>query len=36
LKDNSERFLDRLVNLGLAQRLADSVAIVGRVESNHG
>ncbi len=36
LRDNSERFLDRLESLGLARRLADSVAVVGLLEMAHG
>ncbi len=32
LTENSERFLARLQALGLARRMADSVAVVGRVE----
>jgi hypothetical protein len=35
LRDNSERFLDRLESLGLARRLADSVAVVGLLEAAH-
>lgn len=35
LRDNSERFLDRLESLGLARRLADSVAVVGLLEASH-
>jgi hypothetical protein len=35
LRDNSERFLDRLEALGLARRLADSVAVVGLLEAAH-
>ena len=35
LSDNSERFLSRLESLGLARRLADSVAVVGLLEANH-
>lgn len=35
LRDNSERFLDRLESLGLAKRLADSVAVVGLLETAH-
>lgn len=35
LRDNSERFLDRLESLGLARRLADSVAVVGLLEMAH-
>lgn len=35
LRDNSERFLDRLESLGLARRLADSVAVVGLLETTH-
>ncbi|WP_124864537.1 hypothetical protein [Burkholderia anthina] len=35
LRDNSERFLDRLESLGLASRLADSVAVVGLLEATH-
>jgi hypothetical protein len=35
LRDNSERFLDRLESLGLARRLADSVAVVGLLEATH-
>jgi hypothetical protein len=35
LSENSERFLSRLESLGLAQRLADSVAVVGLLEANH-
>jgi hypothetical protein len=35
LRDNSERFLDRLESLGLARRLADSVAVVGLLETAH-
>jgi hypothetical protein len=32
LTENSERFLGRLQALGLARRMADSVAVIGRVE----
>jgi hypothetical protein len=35
LRENSERFLDRLESLGLARRLADSVAVVGLLEATH-
>ncbi|MCW5631860.1 MAG: hypothetical protein KIT17_00855 [Rubrivivax sp.] len=35
LRDNSERFLDRLESLGLAKRLADTVAVVGLLETAH-
>jgi len=35
LSENSERFLSRLESLGLARRLADSVAVVGLVEANN-
>jgi hypothetical protein len=35
LRDNSERFLERLESLGLARRLADSVAVVGLLETAH-
>jgi hypothetical protein len=35
LSENSERFLSRLEALGLARRLADSVAVVGLLEANH-
>jgi hypothetical protein len=35
LRDNSERFLNRLESLGLARRLADSVAVVGLLETSH-
>jgi hypothetical protein len=35
LRDNSDRFLDRLESLGLARRLADSVAVVGLLEAAH-
>ena len=35
LSENSERFLTRLESLGLARRLADSVAVVGLVEANN-
>lgn len=35
LGENSERFLTRLESLGLARRLADSVAVVGLVEAHH-
>jgi hypothetical protein len=35
LRGNSERFLDRLESLGLARRLADSVAVVGLLEAAH-
>ncbi|MBR8367305.1 hypothetical protein KDW55_28700 [Burkholderia sp. AU19243] len=35
LRDNSDRFLDRLESLGLASRLADSVAVVGLLEATH-
>lgn len=35
LRDNSDRFLDRLESLGLARRLADSVAVVGLLEATH-
>ena len=33
LSENSDRFLSRLESLGLARRLADSVAVVGLLES---
>lgn len=35
LADNSERFLQRLQRLGLARKLADSVAVVGMMENAH-
>lgn len=35
LHENSERFLSRLESLGLARRLADSVAVVGLLEAVH-
>lgn len=35
LRENSERFLDRLESVGLARRLADSVAVVGLLEATH-
>ncbi|ACC69438.1 hypothetical protein PPMP20_09050 [Paraburkholderia phymatum] len=35
LRENSERFLSRLESLGLARRLADSVAVVGLLEATH-
>jgi hypothetical protein len=35
LRENSDRFLDRLESLGLARRLADSVAVVGLLEATH-
>lgn len=35
LSENSERFLTRLESLGLARRLADSVAVVGLLEAIH-
>lgn len=35
LRENSNRFLDRLESLGLARRLADSVAVVGLLEATH-
>lgn len=35
LADNSERFLLRLQRLGLARKLADSVAVVGMMENAH-
>ncbi|MFO1038942.1 MAG: hypothetical protein U1E45_19040 [Geminicoccaceae bacterium] len=35
LAENSERFLQRLQGLGLARKLADSVAVVGMTESAH-
>ncbi|MBN8751338.1 MAG: hypothetical protein J0I65_28105 [Variovorax sp.] len=35
LSENSERFLSRLESIGLARRLADSVAVVGLLEANH-
>lgn len=35
LRDNSDQFLDRLESLGLARRLADSVAVVGLLETAH-
>lgn len=35
LAENSERFLLRLQRLGLARKLADSVAVVGLMESAH-
>ncbi len=35
LADNSERFLVRLQRLGLARKLADSVAVVGLMENAH-
>lgn len=36
LNENSERFLSRLESLGLARRLADSVAVVGLLEATNG
>jgi hypothetical protein len=36
LSENSQRFLSRLESLGLAKRLADSVAVVGLLEMAHG
>ena len=35
LSENSERFLSRLESIGLARRLADSVAVVGLLEATH-
>lgn len=35
LSENGERFLTRLESLGLARRLADSVAVVGLLGANH-
>ena len=35
LSENSDRFLTRLESLGVARRLADSVAVVGLLEANH-
>lgn len=35
LTENSERFLSRLESIGLARRLADSVAVVGLLEDNY-
>lgn len=35
LSENSDRFLTRLESLGLARRLADSVAVVGVLEAHH-
>ena len=35
LKENAERVLSRLETLGLARRLADSVAVVGLMENDH-
>jgi len=35
LSENSERFLSRLESLGLARRLADSVAVVGLLEATN-
>ena len=35
LSENSDRFLTRLESLGLARRLADSVAVVGLLEAHH-
>jgi len=35
LSENSERFLTRLESLGLARRLADSVAVVGLLEDTY-
>ncbi len=35
LTDNSERFLSRLETIGLARRLADSVAVVGLLEDSY-
>jgi hypothetical protein len=35
LADNSERFLQRLQRLGLARKLADSVAVMGMMENAH-
>lgn len=35
LTENSERFLSKLTSLGLARKLADSVAVVGLMESGH-
>ena len=34
LTENSERFLSRLQGLGLARKMADSVAVVGLMENN--
>jgi hypothetical protein len=34
LTENSERFLTRLQGLGLARKMADSVAVVGLMETN--
>jgi hypothetical protein len=36
LSENSERFLSRLQTLGLARKLADSVAVVGLMEGHNG
>lgn len=36
LTENSERFLTRLQSLGLARKMADSVAVVGLMESTDG
>ncbi|WP_198343652.1 hypothetical protein [Burkholderia ubonensis] len=35
LSENSERFLSRLESIGLARRLADSVAVVGLLEDSY-
>ena len=35
LTTNSERFLTRLESIGLARRLADSVAVVGLLEDSY-
>lgn len=35
LTENSERFLSRLESIGLARRLADSVAVVGLLEDSY-
>lgn len=35
LTENSERFLTRMQSLGLARKLADSVAVVGLMENSH-
>jgi hypothetical protein len=35
LAENSERFLGRLQKIGLARRLADSVAVVGLMEGTN-
>ena len=35
LSENSDRFLTRLVSIGLARRLADSVAVVGLLEDSY-